>query len=312
MGKRFLAIGECMVEFSPVPEGTYAISFAGDTFNTAWYARQIATPEELEVSYFSAVGDDALSRQLAGFMEDAGIFPKLRTIPNAAPGMYMIFLNNGERSFQYWRSQSAARHLADDLTELPEISSGDVVYFSGITVAILPEGGRERLFRAMTDAADQGARIVFDPNLRPCLWPSLEDMCRWTMSAAALSEIVLPSFEDEACHFGDKDADATATRYLENGARLAVVKNGQDPVVVRGIDGDGFRYQPEPVADIVDTTAAGDSFNAAFLVEYLSRPRPREAVRAGCALARRVIGSRGALVPVSRIDVITGKACQSA
>ncbi|MDN3720888.1 PfkB family carbohydrate kinase [Roseibium salinum] len=160
---------------------------------------------------------------------------------------------------------------------------------------------------ALRRAAAKGAEIVFDPNLRPRLWASGEEMRTWTMRAAALAGIVLPSFEDEAEHFGDRDAHATAERYLGNGSRLAVVKNGQDPVVVRGADGDSFQYQPEPLADVVDTTAAGDSFNAAFLVEYLDRPRPREAVRAGCALARHVIGSRGALVPVSKIDVINSK-----
>ncbi|WP_428644010.1 sugar kinase [Roseibium sp.] len=312
MARRFVAIGECMVEFSPTREGTYAIGFAGDTFNTAWYARQLAGPADLEVAYFSAVGDDELSRQLTVFMQEAGISPKLKIIGDAGPGMYMIFLNNGERSFQYWRSQSAARHLADDLENLPDVDGGDVVYFSGITIAILPEAGRERLLEALRHAAAKGAEVVFDPNLRPRLWQSEEDMCRWTMKAAALSGIVLPSFEDEARHFGDKDAQATADRYLANGARLAVVKNGEDPVVVQSADGDGFRYQPEAATRVVDTTAAGDSFNAAFLVEYLGRPRPREAVRAGCALARHVIGHRGALVPVSKIDVITGKARLSA
>ncbi|MDN3720889.1 PfkB family carbohydrate kinase [Roseibium salinum] len=129
MGKRFLAIGECMVEFSPTPEGTYAIGFAGDTFNTAWYARRLAAPEQLEIGYFSAVGDDDISRQLIGFIEDAGITSNVKVIDDAAPGMYMIYLNNGERSFQYWRSRSAARRLADDLVDLPDLAQGDIVYF---------------------------------------------------------------------------------------------------------------------------------------------------------------------------------------
>jgi len=224
----------------------------------------------------------------------------------------MIFLENGERSFQYWRSQSAARHLADDLTVLADISEGDAVYFSGITVAILPDDGRLRLLEVLAKAAAKGAEIVFDPNLRPRLWANTEEMCRWTMKAAAAAGIVLPSFEDEAAQFGDRDPDGTAERYLENGARLVVVKNGGDAITVHSADGDNFRYQPEPLDAVVDTTAAGDSFNAAFLVDYLNRSRPREAVRAGCALARHVIASRGALVPVPGIDMISSRARLSA
>jgi len=304
MPARFLAIGECMVEFAPTPEGTYAVGFAGDTFNTAWYVRRLADPGKLDVAYLSAVGDDALSDELAGFVEAAGIVPVMARIKGASPGVYMIFLSEGERSFQYWRSQSAARRLADDLSALEDVAAGDMVYFSGITVAILSEEGRGRLLSALIAAARRGAEIVFDPNLRPRLWTSSGEMCGWTMQAARVAGIVMPSFEDEADHFGDAGPEATAERYLECGARLVVVKNGSGPVLVRASDGDGFQVQPEPVASVADTTAAGDSFNAAFLAEYLDRARTRDAVRAGCALAAHVIGSRGALVPVTRIDLI--------
>lgn len=304
MPRRFVAIGECMVEFAPTPDGTYAVGFAGDTFNTAWYARQLAPPDELDITYLSAVGDDDLSGQMTRFVESAGITPDFATVEGASPGVYMIFLANGERSFQYWRGQSAARHLAQDLGALQGLGQGDMVYFSGITVAILEETARAALLDALIAAGARGADIVFDPNLRPRLWCSSQDMCDWTTRAARVAGLVLPSFEDEAVHFGDSHADETARRYLQGGARLVVVKNGEGPLVVRASDGDGFQFQPEPVASVVDTTAAGDSFNAAFLVTYLDRGRAREAVRAGCSLAAHVIGSRGALVPVSRLDLI--------
>lgn len=304
MANRFVAIGECMVEFAPTAAGTYAVGFAGDTFNTAWYVRQLTERDKLSVTYVSAVGDDDLSGQLTSFVEDAGITPAFATVESASPGVYMIFLKDGERSFQYWRSQSAARRLADDLGALDAASTGDMIYFSGITMAILDEPARTRLLSALTGAAGRGAEVVFDPNLRPRLWQSAEDMCTWTTRAATAADLVLPSFEDEAEHFKDSGPEDTAKRYLECGVRLVVVKNGEGHLLVRSADGDGFQFQPVPVAEVVDTTAAGDSFNAAFLVDYLERGRAREAVRAGCALAAHVIGSRGALVPVSQLDLI--------
>ncbi|GAB4526382.1 MAG: sugar kinase [Roseibium sp.] len=303
MGHRLLALGECMVELSPAEDGDYCVGFAGDTFNTAWYARRIAPEATLDVAYFTTVGDDDQSARMMRFMRDAGIDVHAGMVAGGTPGLYMIFLDEGERSFGYWRSDSAARRLADHLDLLPDLAPGDVAYFSGITVAILPPEGRTALLGRLRDCAQRGVTIAFDPNLRPRLWASADDMRDWTMKAAGIARIVLPSFDDEAAVFGDTDPAATAERYLENGARIAVVKNGPGAVLVKDRDGDGFQYLPEPVENICDTTAAGDSFNAAFLVDYLERNRLREAVRAGCALARHVIAHRGALVPVTRMDL---------
>ncbi|WP_420413731.1 sugar kinase [Roseibium sp.] len=312
MTLRFLAIGECMIELSPEQGASYKLGFAGDTFNTAWYARQLTEFEALKVEYFSAVGDDDLSRQMADFMCAAGIEPHLAKVQDAGPGLYMIQLKDGERSFQYWRSISAARHLAADLDRFPAIVPEDVVYFSGITAAILPELRRVELLGRLAELSNAGAQVVFDPNLRPHLWPDAETMTRWTMTAAAIADIVLPSHEDEATHFGDVSSDATAQRYIENGATLVVVKNGPDPVVVQASDGDRFQYQPAVLDKVVDTTAAGDAFNAAFLADYLQHSRLRDAVRAGCVLARHVVSHKGALIPVSQLGLINDRARFSA
>jgi len=114
---RFLAIGECMIEMSVAGDGLYRMGFAGDTFNTAWYLRRLLPPG-VEVAYLSAVGDDAPSRRMEGFMRDAGLVPELAVREGGAVGLYMISLKDGERSFSYWRANSAARSLADDLDAL--------------------------------------------------------------------------------------------------------------------------------------------------------------------------------------------------
>ena len=292
---RFLSIGECMIEMAPQGPGTYAMGFAGDTFNTAWYVRQLA-PEGMRVGYFSAIGDDEPSARLQEFIEDAGIEPELAVRSGQSLGLYLISLKDGERSFSYWRSASAARSLADELVDLP-LDAGDIAYFSGITMAILQDAAKARLLSSLKRAAEAGVTVAFDPNLRPRLWRNTQSMCDWIMRAVEVSDIALPSFEDEQSYFGDEDLAATATRYSDAGARVTIVKNGAGPILVRSELGDET-LTPEPADVVIDTTAAGDSFNAGALVALSAGQTPREAASAGSNLARKVIGARGALVPV--------------
>ncbi|MBE3638209.1 sugar kinase [Mangrovicoccus algicola] len=292
---RLLAIGECMIEMSPTPEGTYAMGFAGDTFNTAWYARKLGG-EELEVAYYSAVGDDEPSARMAGFMRGAGVVPELAVRKGGTVGLYMISLKDGERSFSYWRSAAAARSLAEGLDRLPA-GKGDIALFSGITMAILPEAGRRRLLEVLAAARADGLRVAFDPNLRPRLWASDAEMCHWVSEAAKVADIALPSYEDEASYFGDVSKRATADRYAAAGASLVLAKDGPEPVLVLE-NGTETLVPPQIVTEVTDTTAAGDAFNAGVL-SALARGLPAaEAADLGCRVSAQVVTRRGALVEI--------------
>lgn len=297
MTDRFVAIGECMVEMAPQPGGLYAMGFAGDTLNTAWYARRCLPG--WQVDYVTAVGTDAVSDRMMGFLADAGIgTAQVHRRADRTVGLYLIELTKGERSFAYWRGQSAARTLADDPATLAAAVRGArVVYFSGITLAILEPAARGRLLAVLADARAAGATVAFDPNLRPRLWAGADAMRDGIKQGAAVADIALPSFEDEAGVFGDATPRATADRYAAAGARVVAVKNGAAEMLCLAA-GAEVRVTPPPVAEVVDTTAAGDSFNAGFLAAWMAGAGARDALLAGAALAGRVIGARGALVAV--------------
>lgn len=295
---RVLAIGECMAEMAPAADpDTYRLGFAGDTFNTAWYLARIRPA--MKVSYFTAVGDDGISQQMRDVFAGSGIDAShVPTIPASTVGLYMISLDNGERSFSYWRGQSAARQLARDPDALAKaIDGADLIYFSGITLAILDAASCAVFLNALRAARSNGKLVAFDPNLRPRLWPDTATMTQTTMQGAGVSDIALPSFEDEADWFQDADPLATADRYAAAGAKTVVVKNGGDPVhfmdgATRGT------VEVSPLSAVVDTTAAGDSFNAAILASIAEGAALQDGIARACRLARAVVQGKGALVDV--------------
>jgi 2-dehydro-3-deoxygluconokinase len=290
-----------MVELSQAGDGLLRKGFAGDTLNTAWYARA-CLPAEWSVDYFTALGDDIMSDEMADFFEKNGIGTSLiRRIRGKTPGLYMINLKDGERSFSYWRDSSAARQLAADADHLREaIEASDVIYFSGITLAILPRDGADTLLAEVRRAKAVGKFVVFDPNIRPRLWSSYDVMHTTISEGGRSSTLVMPSFDDEASHFGDVSIEATINRYRALGASNVVVKNGAEGVTLN-FAGDESFVPAEKVKKVVDTTSAGDSFNGAFLANYLETRDAPTAARFAAKIAARVVSEHGALVAKEKL-----------
>lgn len=296
MAGKLLAIGECMVELMQADGGLMRKSFAGDTFNTAYYAR-LYLPADWSVDYFTAVGRDKISDEMLAFIESKGVGTgRIARIEGRSPGLYMIHLNDGERSFSYWRSASAAKLLARDADRLREaIEASDIVVFSGITLAILSPEDVDTLLAELRRARAAGKLVAFDPNIRARLWDSPERMRETISEGARAASLVMPSFDDEATHFGDASIEATIARYRALGVADIVVKDGADGATLAF--GGATTHVPSARVDaIVDTTSAGDSFNGSFLARYIVTGDAPEAARFAADIAAAVIQHHGALV----------------
>jgi 2-dehydro-3-deoxygluconokinase len=297
-----VAIGECMVELARGTDGRFGLAFGGDTFNTAVYIARSGA----RVAYASALGDDSYSAGIHALAAAEGIATHLiGTKPGRMPGLYMIETSpSGERSFAYWRDRAPARELFDnggDAAVLAAMRQASLVYFSGITLSLYGDEGRDTLAAALTAAKANGARIAMDNNFRPRGWGG--DVATARANARPvferfwrLADIALPTFDDEQALWDDASPAATAARLAAFGVNEIVVKNGAAGAIIHSRGTSAVVVCPEQVTP-VDTTAAGDSFNAGYLAARLRADQPAGAARAGHRIAAIVIQHRGAIVP---------------
>lgn len=288
------AIGEAMIEFAPLPDGHYRRGFAGDTFNTGWHMAQVLQGQA-DVGMVTRLGTDSISDVFAAQMQaDGMVVSGISRDPARIMGLYQIALDGVERSFHYWRGNAAARGLADDPARLAQDLAGvGLIHLSGITLAILAPAARENLFAALGAAREAGAVISFDPNIRPRLWSSMQDMRQSVSHMLTLTDIALPSFDDEATHFDDRTPADTIGRMTQCGVTRIVIKDGAGPVCCWD-HGIASTLPTPPVAQIRDTTGAGDGFNAGFLAACVQGQPMQAAVQAGQAIAACVLTQFGA------------------
>ncbi len=295
---KVIAVGEVMVEFARGNEGRFGIACGGDTFNTAIYLARAG----IDVSFASALGDDRYSEGIMALAAVEGVNSDLiLRVPGRLPGLYVVETDPaGGRSFNYWRDTSPAR----ELFELPDwgrvaeaLLSANLIYFSGITLSLYSNAGLGRFLAAVELARGNGVKIAFDGNFRPRGWRGDLPRTRAVMMEALKRvDIALPAYDDEAVLWGDPSPEATVERLQAFGIKEVVVKNGPNSALVATAQGRDFAAPPEVVVP-VDTTAAGDGFNAGYLAARLSGQTPMESAALAHKLASQVIRHRGAILP---------------
>jgi 2-dehydro-3-deoxygluconokinase len=295
------AIGECMIELQrSVNNPGMDYRFGGDTLNAAVYMSRLLDPAKVRVAYVTGLGIDGMSAEMLASWEREGIDTRcVQRLPDRLPGIYMIETDpGGERRFHYWRKDSAARHWLEAPEAgkvLVQLASARMVYLSGISLAILSEADRELLISALAQCRARGGSVVFDNNYRPRLWENAQAAAEVYRRVLAQTDIALLTLDDEHAIYGFETAHQVVERTRGYGVKEVVVKCGAEPCVVWA-DGQLFEVAPEPVKEVVDTTAAGDSFGAGYMAARLSGHGPADAARAGHKLAGTVIRHRGAII----------------
>ena len=296
---RAICVGEVLIELRRGGDGRFALSCGGDTFNTAVYLARAG----LDVGFATAIGDDPYSDSVLALAAAEGLATNLvLRVPGRLPGLCLMESGgrNGERNVRYWRDGAPVH----DLFELPDwmrvaeaLVAAKLIYFSGITLSLLSTNGLGRFLAVLEVARRGGTKVAFDGNFRPRGWhgdlPRTRTVFIETLKRV---DIALPTFDDEAVLWGDPSPEATVDRLQAFGIGEIVVKNGPNSALVATAGAQEFVPVPEVFVP-VDTTAAGDGFNAGYLAARLSGSDPLQAAGAAHRLAGHVIRHPGALVP---------------
>lgn len=285
--------GEGMLELSR-REGQARLAWAGDTLNTAVHMARMGIP----TAYLTALGTDPFSEDMIAAWQEEGLDCSLvLRHPTRVPGLYAISTDaTGERSFTYWRSESAARAMfaMPQMAEArDEAVHARLFYFSLISLAILPDEGREALIALAADVRAGGGAVAFDSNYRPRLWASAHEAVTWRDRAIATAAIGLPTLEDEQALQAHATAAGVGVHWTALGCPEVVVKQGAGGCLLP----DGSQSLPPRHLVPVDTSGAGDAFNAAYLAARLAGRPPSSAAAEGHALAGWTIMHPGAIPP---------------
>lgn len=305
--KKIAFFGECMVELGGQPFAGLKAAFGGDTLNTAIYFARLMK-QQAHAYYVTALGRDGFSDAMLLAWRAEGLDTQLVAMDEARhPGIYSITVAaNGERSFCYWRSDSAARYIFENanIAAIEQALMGcDAFYCSGISLAILKDRQRLQLLLRSLHAA--GVNTIFDTNYRARLWDSRTMARQCIADALSHTHMALVTFDDEQQLWGDTCPEETGLRLHNHGVTTVVVKLGAEGAYWSDINGGevftGF-VPAQRVINVCDTTAAGDAFNAGILAAIGRGASLPSACEFAHQVAAVVIQHPGALIPA---DVFT-------
>jgi len=271
---KIFVFGEAMLEFHS--RGGSGLRFGGDTINTAIHLAR----RGCDVAYVTAVGCDPISDALVAAWQVEGLDTNhVLRHPERSPGIYAIHLDNaGERSFLYWRERSG------------------LVYFSLITLAVIGEVGREALLDLARYRKSNGLAVAYDSNYRASLWETRDLALAASMAAVRTSTIGLPTNSDEFDLVAQReDLPEVASRWLEADCSEVIIKAGADGCFYASPE-QSFAQAATPT-EVVDSSGAGDAFNAGYLHARIRGADAETAIASGQALARETLRHLGALQP---------------
>lgn len=292
-----LCLGEPMLEFNQQPDGNYLPGHGGDTSNCAIAAAR----QGAAVGYVTHIGADTFGNSFMDLWAQEGVDTStVKQVPDAHTGVYFVTHGENGHEFSYFRAGSASSRMSAADLPAKALQSAKILHVSGISQAI-SDTAADAVFEAIRIVKAAGGKVSYDTNLRLKLWP-LERARAVTHAAMAQCDIALPGLEDAQQLTGLSDPDAIADFYLELGAGVVALTLGAEGTLVATPE-TRERVKGRRV-EAVDATAAGDTFDGAFLARLAAGDTPFEAARYANAAAALSTRGYGAVAPMPRKDAV--------
>ncbi|MFL1514166.1 2-dehydro-3-deoxygluconokinase [Pseudomonas prosekii] len=290
-----LSFGETMAMFVAEQNGDLAAvghfhkRIAGADSNVAIGLSRLG----FNVAWLSRVGDDSLGRFVIDTLENEGLDCRHVAVDFAHPTGFQLKSRADDGSdprVEYFRRGSAASHMSVQSIN-SELLNARHLHATGIPPA-LSASAREMSLELMTRMRDAGRSVSFDPNLRPSLWATEQQMITEINRLAALAHWVLPGLSEGRLLTGFDDPADIAAFYLDQGAEAVAIKLGPHGAYYRTQLDQGF-VAGVPVQTVVDTVGAGDGFAVGMISALLENHSFAEAVQRANWVGSRAVQSRG-------------------
>lgn len=253
----------------------------GSAANVAMFAALTETPSR----FIGQVGHDRLGSHLCEVLRDSGV--DVQVIADGRTGSIVVLVQpNGQRSFL------TDRGVASHLAHFDAALMNDVSILHVPTYSLTDEPLASTCVQYINAAREHKALVSIDASSSSVLQKYGVDAYRSLI--ATLQPDVFLCNEDEAGVLG------LGANQPVGGAELTVIKQGSLPVIAVHHSGTTTEVDVPPVADIVDTTGAGDAFAAGFLPIYANTRDVLAAIQHGNELASRVVRSPGATMITSQ------------
>ena len=291
------SIGEAMIEISNIKNSLYNQSFAGDTLNFCNYLDK----KKLNAFFLSAIGKSEINQSLLNFVKSKKISTKyIKQINQFELGLYLIKnKDNGEKQFFYWRDESAAKQYFNNIDFLnlyKELKNFDFIYFSGITLSIIHISKLNNFIKLLKLLKSKKIKIVFDFNIRPSRW-NKKNLNIFLDSVLKFVDICFLSGEDMNYWKNKNNIKSYEQIVRKYKLKHSIFrKNAKFTYVF--LNKTRYVFKNKLLKTVVDTSGAGDGFNAAYLSNFIVNNDPVLALKAGSSLGSKIVMKKGAIVDV--------------